>query len=117
MTPHHTIMVEGLESTGRNLVAIVRDVYVFRGSFTYVMDFVVLEDKWEFIVSDMANVVLGRPFRVVSQLEYDCVKGIISFSRIFDFYTKFYNSLNRAPNRCSSSIGKTRVGCYHSLEE
>nr|GEV27750.1 reverse transcriptase domain-containing protein [Tanacetum cinerariifolium] len=25
-----------------------------------------------------------------------------------DFYTKFYNSLGRAPNRCSSSIGKTR---------
>ncbi|GKA27728.1 hypothetical protein Tco_0713896 [Tanacetum coccineum] len=24
-----------------------------------------------------------------------------------DFYTKFYNSLGRAPNRCSSSIGKT----------
>ncbi|GKE17915.1 putative reverse transcriptase domain-containing protein [Tanacetum coccineum] len=25
-----------------------------------------------------------------------------------DFYTKFYNSRGRAPNRCSSSIGKTR---------
>ncbi|GJR35922.1 hypothetical protein Tco_1211606 [Tanacetum coccineum] len=25
-----------------------------------------------------------------------------------DFYTNFYNSLGRAPNRCSSSIGKTR---------
>nr|GEX38583.1 retrovirus-related Pol polyprotein from transposon TNT 1-94 [Tanacetum cinerariifolium] len=27
---------------------------------------------------------------------------------IKDFNTKFYNSLGRAPNRCSSSIGKTR---------
>ncbi|GKA36675.1 hypothetical protein Tco_0723240 [Tanacetum coccineum] len=25
-----------------------------------------------------------------------------------DFYKKFYNSLGRVPNRCSSSIGKTR---------
>ncbi|GKB56563.1 hypothetical protein Tco_0912749 [Tanacetum coccineum] len=25
-----------------------------------------------------------------------------------DFYKKFYNSLGRLPNRCSSSIGKTR---------
>ncbi|GKD73467.1 hypothetical protein Tco_1331749, partial [Tanacetum coccineum] len=58
-------MIEGLESTGRNLVAIVRDVYVFVGSFTYVTDFVVLEDIGEFIVSDIANVVLGRPFRAV----------------------------------------------------
>ncbi|GKE58769.1 hypothetical protein Tco_1497954, partial [Tanacetum coccineum] len=37
---YNTIMVEGLESIGKNLVAIVRDVYVFVGSFTYIMDFV-----------------------------------------------------------------------------
>ncbi|GJV91235.1 hypothetical protein Tco_1539048 [Tanacetum coccineum] len=41
---YNTIMVEGLESTGKNLVAIVRDVYVFVGSFTYITDLVVLED-------------------------------------------------------------------------
>ncbi|GJW12419.1 hypothetical protein Tco_1578246, partial [Tanacetum coccineum] len=48
-TVYNTIMVEGLESTGRNLVAIVRDVYVFVGSFTYIIEFVVLEDIEEFI--------------------------------------------------------------------
>ncbi|GKB97536.1 hypothetical protein Tco_0983673 [Tanacetum coccineum] len=32
-----------------------------------------------------------------------------------EFYTKFYNSLGRAPNRCSSSICKTRgVVIVHS---
>ncbi|GJT66522.1 hypothetical protein Tco_1018002 [Tanacetum coccineum] len=67
---YNTIMVEGLESTRRNLVAIVSDVYVFvGGGFTYVTDFVVLKDTWEFIVSDMVDVMMGRPFRVVSQLE------------------------------------------------
>ncbi|GJV99863.1 hypothetical protein Tco_1555115 [Tanacetum coccineum] len=83
---YNTIMVEGLESTGKNLVSIVRDVYVFVGSFTYVTDFIVLEDIWEFIVSDMTDIVMGRPFRAVTQLEYDCVKGLILFSRIFDTY-------------------------------
>ncbi|GKB54065.1 hypothetical protein Tco_0904818 [Tanacetum coccineum] len=83
---YNTIMVEGLESTGRNLVAIVRDGYVFVGSLTYVTNFEVLEDIGEFIVSDMADVVMGRPFRAVSQIEYDCVKGLISFTRIFDTY-------------------------------
>ncbi|GKA56790.1 hypothetical protein Tco_0755862 [Tanacetum coccineum] len=83
---YNTIMVEGLESKGRNLVSIVRNVYVFVGSFTYVMDFVVLEDIREFIVSDMSEVVMGRPFRAVAQLEYDCVKGLISFTRIYDTY-------------------------------
>ncbi|GJZ16410.1 hypothetical protein Tco_0552087 [Tanacetum coccineum] len=37
---YNTIMVEELESTGKNLVVIVRDVYVFIGNFTYIADFV-----------------------------------------------------------------------------
>nr|GEW61001.1 hypothetical protein [Tanacetum cinerariifolium] len=83
---YNTIMVEGLKSMRRNLVAIVRDVYVFVGSFTYVTNFVVLEDIGEFIVSYTTKIVMGRPFRAVTQLEYDCVKGLISFNRIFDTY-------------------------------
>ncbi|GJX16325.1 hypothetical protein Tco_0217157 [Tanacetum coccineum] len=43
---YNTIMVEGLESTRKNLVAIVRDVYVFVGSFTYITDFVVLNHSF-----------------------------------------------------------------------
>ncbi|GJX27268.1 putative reverse transcriptase domain-containing protein [Tanacetum coccineum] len=50
---YNTTMVERLESTVKNFVAIVRDVYVFVGSFTYVTDFVVLEDIGEFIISDV----------------------------------------------------------------
>nr|GEV31259.1 homeodomain-like protein [Tanacetum cinerariifolium] len=83
---YNTKMVEGFESTGRNLVAIVRDVYVFVGSFPYVTDFVVLEDIREFIISDTAKVLMGRPFRYVTQLEYDRVKGLILFTGIFDTY-------------------------------
>ncbi|GJV27581.1 hypothetical protein Tco_1384029 [Tanacetum coccineum] len=45
-----------------------------------------LKDIGEFIVSDMTDIAMGRPFRAVTQLEYDCVKGLISFSRIFDTY-------------------------------
>ncbi|GJY27004.1 hypothetical protein Tco_0401730 [Tanacetum coccineum] len=83
---YNTIMVERLESTRKNLVAIVRDVYVFVGSFTYVTKFVVLEDIGDIIISNMTDVVMGRPFRVVTRLEYDCVKGLISFTKIFDTY-------------------------------
>ncbi|GJR28222.1 hypothetical protein Tco_1104454 [Tanacetum coccineum] len=60
---YNTLMVDSLESTGMNLVAIVRDVYVFIGSFTYVTDFVVLKDIGEFILREMAEVVMGKPFR------------------------------------------------------
>ncbi|GJW86505.1 hypothetical protein Tco_0161845, partial [Tanacetum coccineum] len=84
---YDTIMVEGLESTGKNLVAVVRDVYLFVGSFTYITNFVVLEDIGEFIQINKAKVVMGKPFRKITKLEYDCTKGLMSFNRIFDSYT------------------------------
>ncbi|GJU39033.1 hypothetical protein Tco_1191990 [Tanacetum coccineum] len=83
---YNTIMVDGLDGAGRNLVAIVRDVYVFVGSFTYITDFVMLEDIGEFIMSNMAEVLMGRPFRKITKLKYD-PKGLVSFTKIFDTYT------------------------------
>ncbi|GJR73313.1 hypothetical protein Tco_0085678 [Tanacetum coccineum] len=55
---YNTIMVEGLESTGKNLVVVVRDVYMFVRSFTYITDFVVLEDIGEFIQINKAEVII-----------------------------------------------------------
>ncbi|GKD82856.1 hypothetical protein Tco_1349695, partial [Tanacetum coccineum] len=83
---YNTIMVEGLEGTGKNLVAIVKDVYVFVGSFTYITDFVVLEDIGEFIMSDMAEILMSKPFRKITKLKYDVAKGLVSFTKIFDTY-------------------------------
>ncbi|GKE58129.1 hypothetical protein Tco_1497314 [Tanacetum coccineum] len=50
---YNTIIVKGLEGKGKNLVAVVKDVYVFVGSITHITDFVVLEDIGEFIMIDM----------------------------------------------------------------
>ncbi|GJT46108.1 hypothetical protein Tco_0954823 [Tanacetum coccineum] len=84
---YNTIMVKGLERTGKNLATIIKYVYVFVGSFTYITDFVVLEDVREFIMSVMAIVLMGRPFRKITKLKYDIAKGLVSFTKIFDTYT------------------------------
>ncbi|GJT88675.1 hypothetical protein Tco_1070392 [Tanacetum coccineum] len=84
---YNTIMVERLQGTGKNLVSIVKNVYVFVRSFTYITYFVVLEDIEEFIMSDMADVLMGRPFRKITKLKYDVTKGLVSFTKIFDTYT------------------------------
>ncbi|GJW58138.1 hypothetical protein Tco_0104869 [Tanacetum coccineum] len=83
---YNTIMVDRLEGTGKNLVSIV-DVYVFVRSFTYIIDFVVLNDIGEFIMSDMAEVLMGIPFRKTTKLKYDVSKGLVSFTKIFDTCT------------------------------
>ncbi|GJY96068.1 hypothetical protein Tco_0512429 [Tanacetum coccineum] len=84
---YKTIMVEGIENTSKNLVDVVRNVYVFLGSFTYITDFVVLEDIGEFIQINKAEVVMGKPFRKITKLEYDYAKGLMSFNKVFDNYT------------------------------
>ncbi|GKE72990.1 hypothetical protein Tco_1535031 [Tanacetum coccineum] len=83
---YNTIMVEGLEGTRKNLVSIVRYVYVFVGSFTHITDFVVLKDIREFIMSDMAEVLMGKPFRKITKLKYDFAKELVSFTKISDTY-------------------------------
>ncbi|GKD47724.1 hypothetical protein Tco_1276700 [Tanacetum coccineum] len=83
---YNTIMVEGLKGTVKNLVSIVKDVYVFVRSFTCIIDFVVLEDIGEFIMSNMAEVLIGKPFRKITKLKYDFAKGLVSFTKIFDSY-------------------------------
>nr|GEV71340.1 putative reverse transcriptase domain-containing protein [Tanacetum cinerariifolium] len=82
-----------------NLVDIVRYVCVFIESFTFVTDFVVLEDIREFILREMAEVVMGKPFREVTKLDYDCGRNVhmledkqILSVGVFDemsFYTLF----------------------------
>ncbi|GJR57847.1 hypothetical protein Tco_1500009 [Tanacetum coccineum] len=84
---YDTIMINGLEGTGKNLVAVVKDVYVFVGSFTHITDFFMLEDIGEFIMSNMAEVLMGRPFRNITKLNYNVAKGLVSFTRIFNTYT------------------------------
>ncbi|GKB71969.1 hypothetical protein Tco_0933381 [Tanacetum coccineum] len=105
---YNTIMVDRLEGTRKNLVAIVRDVYVFVGSFTYITDFVVLEDIGEFIMSDMAEVLMGRPFRKITKLKYDVAKRLVSFTKIFDTYT--YRMPRTIP-RLKTSIGVKSHHC------
>ncbi|GJX93498.1 hypothetical protein Tco_0348084 [Tanacetum coccineum] len=83
---YNTIMVEGLESTGKNLVTVVRDVYVFVGSFTYITDFVVLEDIGEFIQINKAEVVMGRKTHL---LEDKKIPSVGVFDEVFSTWMAF----------------------------
>ncbi|GJT76585.1 hypothetical protein Tco_1043310 [Tanacetum coccineum] len=52
---------EGLESTGKNLAAIVRDIYVFVESFTYITDVMILKDIGERVPSEQRNEPPAQP--------------------------------------------------------
>nr|GEU70528.1 protein kinase-like domain, concanavalin A-like lectin/glucanase domain protein [Tanacetum cinerariifolium] len=79
-------MVKELASRDNNLVVIVRNAHVFVGSFTHVIDFMVLEDIGEYIESDLSKVVMGKPFKDCTQLEDSSNEGLISFSKGWDTF-------------------------------
>ncbi|GJT86650.1 hypothetical protein Tco_1068367 [Tanacetum coccineum] len=82
----NTIMLKQIESRDDNFVAIVKNVHVFIGSFTYTTDFTVFEDIGKYIESELSGVVMGKPFKDLTHLEDNYSKGLISFNRLWDTY-------------------------------
>ncbi|GJX63348.1 hypothetical protein Tco_0296248 [Tanacetum coccineum] len=57
----------------------VRGMHVFVGNFTYVSDFVIVEDISLVIDPRLSQVVLGKPFVELSNMTYDLSLGIVKF--------------------------------------
>ena len=62
-----------------NIVGRVKGLHVFVGNFTYVTDFVIVEDIRPVIDNCLAQVVFGKPFVEVSKMNYDPSLGIVRF--------------------------------------
>ena len=62
----------------------VRGLPVYVGNFTYVLDFVILEDVNPTVDINLSNVVLGKPFVEVSRMNYDPSLRIVKFKDRID---------------------------------
>ena len=63
-----------------NFVGRVKGVQVFVKNFTYICDFMILEDMSGIIDQDLGDVVLGNPFVNTSKMIYNKDEGAVSFS-------------------------------------
>jgi hypothetical protein len=62
-----------------NFVGRVKRLRVFVGNFTYVIDFVIVEDIRSVIDDCLSQVVFGKPFVEASKMSYDPTLGIVRF--------------------------------------
>ncbi|GKE82176.1 hypothetical protein Tco_1552176 [Tanacetum coccineum] len=62
-----------------NFTGRVRGMHVFVGNFTYVLDFVIVEDISSVIDLRLSQVILGNPLVELSNLTYDLSLGIFKF--------------------------------------
>ncbi|GKD14226.1 hypothetical protein Tco_1198633 [Tanacetum coccineum] len=55
-------------------------MHVFVGNFTYVVDFMIVEDISSIIDPRLSHVVLGRPFIEISNMTHDPPEGVVRFT-------------------------------------
>nr|GEY21838.1 protein kinase-like domain, concanavalin A-like lectin/glucanase domain protein [Tanacetum cinerariifolium] len=71
---------QGYEYRGLNFVRIGKDMHVFVGNISYIMDFTILENVEANIDPSLSQVVFGWPFVEVTKLILDKEHGLITFT-------------------------------------
>ncbi|GKA89029.1 retrotransposon ORF1 [Tanacetum coccineum] len=63
-----------------NFTGRIKGMHVFIGNFTYVVDFMIVDDISSIIDPRLSQVVLGRPFIKISNMTHDLPKGVVRFT-------------------------------------
>ncbi|GJW76895.1 hypothetical protein Tco_0138577, partial [Tanacetum coccineum] len=70
-----------------NFTRRIKGIHVFIGNFTYVVDFMIVEDISSILDPRLSQVVLGRPFIEISNMTHDPPEGVVRFIRGTDEVT------------------------------
>ncbi|GJS02175.1 hypothetical protein Tco_0318683 [Tanacetum coccineum] len=88
-----------------------KGMHVFIGNFTYVVDFMIVEDISSIIDPRLSQVVLGRPFIEISNMTHDLPEGVVRFTNGDDEVTykmphkiEQYNSLSNLEKEHTKSV-------------
>ncbi|GJV78709.1 hypothetical protein Tco_1514579 [Tanacetum coccineum] len=68
-------LIEGLVDNHR-----IKGMHVFVGNFTYILDFMIVEDISSIIDPRLSQVVLGKPFMEISNMTHDSPEGVVRFT-------------------------------------
>ncbi|GJS65587.1 hypothetical protein Tco_0680151 [Tanacetum coccineum] len=62
-----------------NFTGRIKGMHVFIGNFTYIIDFMIVEDISSIVDPRLSQVVLGRPFVEISNMTHDPPEGVVRF--------------------------------------
>ncbi|GJX37788.1 MAK10-like protein [Tanacetum coccineum] len=63
-----------------NFTGRIKGMHVFVGNFTYIVDFMIIEDINSIIDPRLSQVVLGKPFVEISNMTHDPPEGVVRFT-------------------------------------
>ncbi|GKC57988.1 hypothetical protein Tco_1085586 [Tanacetum coccineum] len=75
---YNSIRKNGYEFMGRNFIGLGRDMHIFVGNMSYVMDFTILESIETNIDPSFSNIVFGRPFVEIACLAINRKYGLMT---------------------------------------
>nr|GEU49766.1 retrotransposon Orf1 [Tanacetum cinerariifolium] len=67
-----------------NKIKLINKKHIVTGNFTYVIDFMIIDDISSIIDPRLSQVVLGIPFVEISNMTYDPPEGIVRFTNRTD---------------------------------
>nr|GEV22094.1 retrotransposon Orf1 [Tanacetum cinerariifolium] len=102
---------ENLDRGVSNFMERIKGMHVFIGNFTYVTDFMIVEDISSIIYPRLSQVVLGKPFVEISNMTHDPPEGVVRFTNEIDEITykiphkiEQYNSLSDLEKEHTKSV-------------
>nr|GEV04025.1 retrotransposon Orf1 [Tanacetum cinerariifolium] len=108
---YNWIMKENSNRGVCNFTRRIKGMHVLVGKFTYVIEFMIVEDISSIIDPGLSQVVLGKPFVEISNMTHDPSKGVVRFTKINDeLYYKMphkieqYNSLSNLEKEHTKSV-------------
>ncbi|GJT08664.1 hypothetical protein Tco_0843126 [Tanacetum coccineum] len=94
-----------------NFTGSIKVMYIFVGNFTYIIDFMVIEDISSIIDPRLMQVVLGKPFIEISNMTHDQQEGVVRFVNRNDevaykmpHMIEQYNSLSNLEKEHTKSV-------------
>ncbi|GKD21994.1 hypothetical protein Tco_1223697 [Tanacetum coccineum] len=63
-----------------NFTGRIKGMHVFVGNFTYIVDFMIVEDISSIIDLRLSQVVLGKPFAEINNMTHDSPEGVVRFT-------------------------------------
>ncbi|GKB22070.1 MAK10-like protein [Tanacetum coccineum] len=67
-----------------NFTGRIKGMHVFVGNFTYVINFMIVEDISLILDARLSQLILGRPFIEISNMTHDLLEGVVRFIRVTD---------------------------------
>ncbi|GJW92734.1 hypothetical protein Tco_0170287 [Tanacetum coccineum] len=77
---YNSIRKNGYEYKGRNFIGLGRDMHVFVGNMSYVIDFTILQNIETNIDPSLSHVIFGRPFIEIACLSINRKYGLATFT-------------------------------------